>query len=82
MLMLIKGNNSLIKVFSNQLAFYLHIKLHFHWEKNQRHNYLIILIQTFRNGLEMEFSSQWNNKEGVENVIFIVLTSKHFTVFS
>lgn len=50
-------------------------------KKIKRHNYLIKLIQTFRNGLEMEFSSQWNKKE-VENVIFIVVTSKHLTVFS
>lgn len=50
-------------------------------KKIKRHNYLIKLIQTFRSGLEMEFSSQWNKKE-VENVIFIVVTSKHLTVFS
>lgn len=38
------------------------------------------LTQTFRNGLKMEFSSQWINKE-VDYVISIVLTSKHLTIF-
>ena len=37
------------------------------------------MTQTFRNGLEIEFSSEWNNKEERENAIFIVLTTKHLT---
>lgn len=83
MSMLIKSNNSFTRMFSitGPLIYTYNYTFTENILKIKRHNYVIKLIQIFRNGLQMEFSSQWNNKE-VENVIFIVVTSKHLTVFS
>lgn len=82
--MLIESTNSLRRFFSNPLAFYLHTKLYVFTEnikKIQICKNLIKLTQTSGNGLHMEFSGQCNNKYEGENAIFVVLTSKHLTVF-